>query len=262
MTAKDSIVAGQTNSPVSTVFERYSNGRPATSSPTAVMPLVGSGLEFVLPGGSLQKDQEIDDHFPKLEKISRRHSKVARRFRPGDPNFAWKELSSAFQLKTGKLTVEGYFGDPDAPKSLNFGYVASSRPNVPFYSLLPYTKVANKLLWEVELPKGQRTVTINHHVWDPGQASTSALVLQPSTGQNEIEVTIAHTEVEVPLLFLEDPYIPYGVGGLPDPDFEMFPGLSSNYNSRSRCRVPVPEPGQPTGGTEKPCIGGMFAGFA
>lgn len=260
MVARDLIVDPQTTSPFSMVFESYKNG--GSFPPTAVLPLVGSGLDFVLPEGSLQQDKLIDDHFPKLAKISRSHSKVARRFNPGDPEFNWKGLSSAFQLRTGTLTVEGYFGDPDSPKPLDFGYVASNRTAAPFYSRVKYEKIANKLLWEVALPAGQRSVTINQRGWDPNRDDDDyALVLQAPEDRNEIEITIAHTEVEVPVLFLVDPYIPADVMSLPDPDFEMFYGLSSNSNRRSRWRVPIPENVEPSGGIEKPCVGGLFAGF-
>jgi hypothetical protein len=193
-----------------------------------------------------------------MAEISKPHEYVDPRLKPGAKDFRADDLSAALQMTTGTLKVEGYF--EGKPPEVQFSTVTAGPQNNPivYGPQLWSKKIANRLLWEVPLDPGQRSVTLRITDWEGKRAQ---YVFKAPHDRNEIEITIAHTEVEVPLFFLKDPPIPEEIRSLPDPDFEMFYGLSSFTDPTAPWPVPVPKAVTPAGTTEKPCTGGMFTGF-
>ena len=237
--------------------------RPSTvghaSGERAVILLEDQKLEFVIPDGVVTPTSNIANYVPHMEKLSKNHGEVSSRFNPGLSTDLPGGLSSAFQLKGGCLDAIGFFGVPGSPSKLNFGYVKSVRGKLNYRKRIQMNKVANKLLWQVSLPEGQRNVVVNATVKSKPPRVYEFVAPE---GRDEITINIFHSESEVPTLFLEDPLITDGFQPLPDPDFEMFYGLSNYDDERTPWRVPVPPKSGGSSAVEKPCNGGIFKGFS
>jgi hypothetical protein len=255
----------KTSAKITTILEPWSAAKlppnalfPLTPSRKILGHLLGYGLDFGFPDDKLTIENNVKDFVPKMLEISRAHAMADRRYLPGSQGFDYSGLSSALRLNRGTLSVGGYFGGVNQAK-LDFGYVnVSPKGQVIFKSIVWQKPVANHLIWTVDLPKGTDRITIMANDWANGQQKK--FVLRVPRNRRCIEVAVLHSEAELPTLFTEDPFLSIGTSPLPDPDFELLYSVSSNQHRRSRWRVPVSSPGG-AGGDEKPCTGGMYAGF-
>ncbi|HEY3567260.1 MAG TPA: hypothetical protein VGP73_04940 [Thermoanaerobaculia bacterium] len=250
---------GTTSRSIGAVIQRYSNHVTADEA-SVVIPLLNQQLEFSLPEDPVTIAPEVHSYLPSMRLISGRHAMIARKFIPSPGQLVPEGLSAAFQLKGGDLEVFEFFGPKHSPHKLDFGYVFSCMGRLRYFGRKNFEKVANKLLWSVKLPLGQRSVKITGTIKD---STPITYVLDAPQDKNVIEIAIVHAEIEIPTLFRKDPIISRRVQRLPDPDFEMFYGISSFTSRWVPWRVPVPAPNvEGDGGIEKPCVGGFFGGFA
>lgn len=233
----------------------------ATRPPAkAAILLLGEELKFGVPPGRLNIYPEVDKFFPRMAEISPKHKYAARRFDPRHGTFNKRRpgLSAAFPITTGDVRVSGYFGR-DTPEKVDFGYVCSSLFGSPKYRKRVWKReIANQLSWTVPLPDHWTEVKITSTIWENGASSNYVLKI-PDSGT--LRVAIMHAEVEVPALSQEDPILSDDLLPIPDPDFEVLYGLSSETRRSLRWRVPVPR-SDSSGSKTKPCAGGYFEGFA
>jgi hypothetical protein len=258
----DTVNHHTTSRAVASVIQKYED-YVTVGKAQAVIPLLRQQLDFVLPDGQVTIAPEVEDHYPHMARISGRHTKIARVFKPSPGGVIPNGLSCAFQMKGGNLKVERYFGPVHSPRPLDFAYVFPILGKLHYFKRQHFDKVANKLVWSVPLPLGERSVKINASVKLNGQTEHREYIFDVPRDKGVINLRIMHGEAEVPFLFREDPHIPREIQKLPDPDFEMIYGLSSSMWKWLPWRVPVPQPGvKGDGGVEKPCIGGISGGFA
>lgn len=224
----------------------------------AVATFLEEGLDFSdIQGSGVARTNEVNDYVPGMATISWPHRYVDQRFLPRDRDFKFEGLASSFQMRSGELSVEGYFGEDD-PFIVDFAYVRIENGRLEYSERVWHDKIANQLLWTVRLPEGQRSVTLTNTAWK-FQNRTTKYTLAPIGDSSMIDITIMHAEVEVAALFFKDVYLPFNVRGLPDPDFELFYGLSSHPSRK--WRVPVPSASTSVGKKAKPCTGGLYEGF-
>jgi hypothetical protein len=233
---------------------------PLTANQKALSLIVNRGLDFQLTGDDLRIKKKVKRFVPKMKKISPLHSFVDRHYLPGSDGFRYRDLSAAFCLNTGVLKVERFFGE-DQQTKVDFGRViVTSSGDLNFEDRVWKKRLANHLIWKAKLPPGQRDVIIRSIDWSQ-KSQDECYVLTAPENRNEIDIAITNTEVDVLALFLEDPVLPAGKAGFPDPDFELFYGLSVNQGQPEQRRFPVPNP-QTAGKVEKPCTDGLFVGFS
>jgi hypothetical protein len=267
--SEDLIQSGTTKSTHALIDAFFRKGNASVSPQTVSTPppataaivLLGEQLDFGTSGTKVEQDCEVLNYVPRMSVISPKHRYASHRYRPGSADFNPKGLSAAFHLTTGCLKVHDYFGDPEPVESVPFGYVHSCFGKPLYLSKVWNRRVANQLMWTFQRPPDQDTdqdtVTIKSIEW--GSADESLYVLKVPHDR-VINMAIMHSEVDVAALFRSDTTLPEDVEGIPDPDFEIFYGISTRPSRFYRWRVPVP-PDQPAGAEEKPCSGTYFERF-
>ena len=235
---------------------------PLTPGAKVAIDLKDDELDFNLDGNSVHLHPETAC-VPRMKEISRRHRYVSSRFHPRNNYKHFRSyVSAAFHLKSGELSVEGYFGGrmPNGEyRKVSFGYVYSLFGKRKFYGKTWKKPVANHLLWTLQYPPGTSiTLTKRPLPGQPQERERTYVLKVPESRQ--IDIAILHTEPEAPFLFLDDPILPTEIAKFPDPDFEMFYQLSDKAHGWRPWRVPVAVD-VPAGGDEKTCANLMAQGF-
>ncbi len=258
---EDLIDKDKTTGEIEALFQdgEYAKKAVDTRPPAqAAILLLGEQLDFGFPTNKITIHPDVKCYMPQMSEISPKHRYASLRFHPKSKDFDRRGLSAAFQLTTGDLAVTGFFRNKR--DKVDFGYVYSFFGTPKYRKRVWKRELANQLTWKVRLPADWYEVTIKSMIWkESGDPDISDYILKiPERGV--LRIDIVHTETEIPALFQPDPILPRRVQRIPDPDFEVFYGLSSE-TSRWLCwRVPVPRDDS-AGATEKPCTGGYFEGF-